>query len=187
MELTVYADGYLKAGDKIYRAAYGRDGIGAKIREGDGGISPEGTWPLRRVFYRPDRVEKPVAGLPIEAITPNHAWCDVPGDPKYNRLVMLPHPVIDERLWREDHLYDIVVTLGYNDSPVIDGKGSCIFFHIARPDYSPTMGCASVSLSDMLEIMPRLDDKSSLTFTRETLKHEPVRWPYHPPQRDKAV
>jgi len=64
LSLTVYADGWLKAGDKVCRAAYGRSGIGPKLREGDG-ISPEGCWPLREVFYRPDRLEKPLTGLPV--------------------------------------------------------------------------------------------------------------------------
>ncbi|MDR3423986.1 MAG: L,D-transpeptidase family protein [Alphaproteobacteria bacterium] len=180
MNITVYADGYLKAGDKIYRAVYGKNGIGLKIREGDG-ISPEGTWPLRRAFYRPDRLQKPATSLPIEAMTPNYAWCDVQGDPKYNQFVMLPYPVIDEKLWREDNLYDLVVVIGYNDDPVVDGKGSAIFLHVARPAYSPSAGCAAVSLPDLLEIMPLLGSESTLTFTRETLKGEAVKWPYNPP------
>jgi L,D-peptidoglycan transpeptidase YkuD (ErfK/YbiS/YcfS/YnhG family) len=181
MNLVVYADGYLTAGDKTYRAVYGKGGIGKKFGEGDK-ISPEGKWPLRRAFYRADRIEKPVTGLDIEALTPQHAWCDVPGDPKYNQLVMLPYPCVDERLAREDGLYDLVVVVGYNDDPVIDGKGSAIFFHVARPDYSASTGCASVGLLDLLEIMPSLGPDSTLTFTSRTLKGEAVRWPYQPPQ-----
>jgi L,D-peptidoglycan transpeptidase YkuD (ErfK/YbiS/YcfS/YnhG family) len=37
-------------------------------------------------------------------------------------------------MWREDHLYDLVLVLGYNDDPVVPGKGSAIFLHLARPD-----------------------------------------------------
>ena len=184
MNITVYADGYLTAGGKTYRAVYGKGGIGTKMRVGDG-VSPEGTWPLRRAFYRPDRLDEPKTGLPIEASTPNHAWCDVSGDPKYNQFVMLPYPTdseIEEKFWREDHLYDLVVVIGYNDDPIIDGKGSGIFFHVVRPEYSPSAGCASISLEDMLEIMPLLTPESTLTFTSKTLKNEPVRWPYNPPQ-----
>ena len=179
MELILYADGYLKAGDKTYRATYGKNGIGRKTREGDG-VSPQGTWPLRRAFYRPDRVQKPETDLPIEETTPNHAWCDVKGDPKYNQFVMLPYPCIDERLWREDNVYDLVVVIGYNDNPIIDGNGSAIFFHVARPAYTPPTGCAAVSLPDLLEILPLLDSGSRLTFTDKTLKGEPVQWPYNP-------
>src|SRR5215469_14961884 len=177
MNLVVFADGYLQAGEKIYKAVYGRGGIGPKETEGNR-VSPIGVWPLRKAFYRADRLNRPSTGLSIEALTPAHAWCDVQGDPKYNQLVMLPHPVIDQKLWREDHLYDVVVVIGFNDCPVIDGKGPAIFLHVARPDYSPSAGCAALSLPDLLEIMPMLDNDSTLTFATATLKNEPVRWPY---------
>jgi len=179
MDLVVYNDGWLKAGEKVYRAVYGSGGIGSKEGEGDK-VSPEGIWALRRVLYRADRIEKPTTKLPIEAITPAHAWCDVPGDPKYNQLVMLPYPCNDARLWREDNLYDLVVVIGYNDDPVIDGKGSEIYLHVVRPDYSPSAGCASVSLPDLLEILPLLDKNSTLAFTSELLRGGPVKWPYLP-------
>jgi L,D-peptidoglycan transpeptidase YkuD (ErfK/YbiS/YcfS/YnhG family) len=163
MDLIITVDGWLKAGDKKYRAAFGKNGIGPKTREGDG-ISPKGTWPLREVYYRPDRMPQPTTGLPLHAMTPGDAWCDVPGDPKYNQFVKLPYAVKDEKLWRDDHLYDVIVVIGYNDAPVIDGKGSAIFFHLARENYAPTSGCAAVSMSDMLEILPKLREGSTLSF-----------------------
>jgi L,D-peptidoglycan transpeptidase YkuD (ErfK/YbiS/YcfS/YnhG family) len=60
-------------------------------------------------------------------------------------------------MWREDHIYDLIVPLGYNDEPVIPGKGSCIFIHIARPTYSPTGGCVALSQEDLLEILKTVD------------------------------
>ncbi len=39
-------------------------------------------------------------------------------------------------MWRDDHLYDLVAVLGYNDDPVVPGKGSAIFLHLARPNFS---------------------------------------------------
>ena len=50
----------------------------------------------------------------------------------YNRLVKLPYAASHEELWRDDHLYDLVVVLGFNDDPVVPGKGSAIFLHLAR-------------------------------------------------------
>jgi L,D-peptidoglycan transpeptidase YkuD (ErfK/YbiS/YcfS/YnhG family) len=132
------------------RCAVGRGGIGEKLREGDG-LTPLGKWPLRRVLYRADRIAAPSTSLPIAPIEPDQAWCDVPGDPNYNRLVRLPYPSLDERLWREDSLYDLIVVVGFNDSPPVSGKGSAIFLHLARPDYGPTAGCVALSREDLIE------------------------------------
>ena len=137
------------------RCAVGRAGIADKQREGDG-VTPFGRWPLRRVLFRADRLEAPRTVLPVEKIDPDDAWCDIPGDPNYNRLVRLPYATLDERLWREDSLYDIIVVIGFNDAPVITGRGSAIFLHIARPDYAPTAGCVALSRDDLLEALTQL-------------------------------
>lgn len=67
-----------------------------------------------------------------------------------------------EKLFREDHQYDIVVPLGYNDAPVIAGKGSAIFLHVAKPDYSGTEGCIALSLPDLLEILHHCDASTKI-------------------------
>lgn len=69
-----------------------------------------------------------------------------------------------EALWREDHVYDIVVPLGYNDSPTVPGKGSAIFMHLAREDYAPTEGCVAVALSDMFEILRSVSVDAAITI-----------------------
>ena len=43
--------------------------------------------------------------------------------------------------------------MGYNDDPVVDGKGSAIFLHLSRSDYSPTAGCVAVQLEDMMKLL----------------------------------
>lgn len=87
-------------------------------------------------------------------------WCDDPADPQYNRPVKLPYPASTERLWREDGVYDIVVTLGYNDDPPLAGLGSAIFLHICRPGYPPTEGCVAIQRADLeaLLAIARPDD-----------------------------
>lgn len=140
------------AGERV--CAIGRGGIGAKGGEGDG-ITPVGTFPIRRVLYRPDRVSLRTK-LPAAAIAEDDGWCDAPNDPNYNMPVKLPYAASHERMWREDRLYDVVVVLGYNDDPVIAGKGSAIFLHVARPDYGPTEGCVALALPDLLEALKAL-------------------------------
>jgi L,D-peptidoglycan transpeptidase YkuD (ErfK/YbiS/YcfS/YnhG family) len=158
MNLIVKADaegGWLDWGAGKRRAAIGPGGIAVKGGEGDG-ITPRGAWPVREVFYRADRMAPPQTALPLRAIEKDDGWCDAPGDPHYNRLVKLPYPASAETLWREDHLYDLVLVLGYNDDPVVPGKGSAIFLHLARPDYSATHGCVALAQDDALAALAQL-------------------------------
>ena len=96
----------------------GRSGIVAADakREGDG-ATPAGTWALRELLYRPDRVSPPRSALPARAIGEADGWCDDPAEAAYNRPVALPFAGSHERFWREDGAYDMVVPLGYNDDP----------------------------------------------------------------------
>ncbi len=156
LTVTTAADGaWLDWGAGLRRAAIGPGGIGIKGGEGDG-ITPRGRHPVREIFYRADRIAKPVTTLPLRATKPSDGWCDAPDDPNYNRLVALPYPASAETLWREDHLYDLVVVLGYNDDPVVPGKGSAIFLHLARPDFSATHGCVALAYDDALGAIAQL-------------------------------
>jgi L,D-peptidoglycan transpeptidase YkuD (ErfK/YbiS/YcfS/YnhG family) len=154
MIFTAYADGWMELPGRLTRCALGPGGVvpaGAK-REGDG-ATPAGLWPLRRVLWRPDRGEKPATRLPNAPLTEADGWCDALDDPAYNQPVRLPYPASAERLWREDRVYDLIIVLGYNDDPVIQGAGSAIFLHLARPDYSPTEGCVAVAAADLLHLL----------------------------------
>jgi L,D-peptidoglycan transpeptidase YkuD (ErfK/YbiS/YcfS/YnhG family) len=148
------ADGLLDLGGRKVRCALGPAGVrpAADKREGDG-ASPAGAWPIRRVLYRPDRGPAPQSGFPTQAIAPDDGWCDAPADPAYNRPVRLPYPASAEAMWREDGIYDVVVVLGHNDDPPAPEMGSCIFLHLARPDYSPTQGCVAVSREDLEDLL----------------------------------
>lgn len=134
------------------RCALGRTGIRADKREGDG-ATPAGVFPLRRLLYRPDRLALPTTSLETLAIRPDDGWCDDPADPRYNRPVRLPYPARHEALWRDDRLYDLVVVLGHNDDPVVPGRGSAVFLHVAAADYAPTAGCVAVATGDLLDLL----------------------------------
>ena len=121
----------------------GRAGARWDKHEGDG-ATPLGVFPLRRVFYRPDRQAAPRTALPVEALSPDDAWCHEPRNAAYNTRVRMPFEGGVERLWRDDHLYDLLVVLGYNDDPVLPGAGSAIFIHMAAPSGSPTQGCIAL-------------------------------------------
>ena len=153
-------------GEKRWRCAVGRGGIHVEKKEGDG-VSPVGCWPLRQVFYRADRIARPVTSLPCTAIDPLDGWCDDPAHADYNRQVSLPFDAGHENLWLEDEVYDCIVVLGHNDDPVISGAGSAIFLHIARPNYAPTAGCAALSREDLLAFLAAAGPTTQLCFSNE--------------------
>ncbi len=161
MRLQVTADGWLYRGKRRYRCALGRGGIRIDKQEGDG-ATPAGLYPLRRLLYRADRLVRPDSKLPAAEIQAMDGWCDDPGDAAYNRAVTLPYRASAESMWRADGLYDLVVITGHNDDPVVPGRGSAIFIHLASPDYGPTEGCVALSRPDLLAILPFLADDSEI-------------------------
>jgi L,D-peptidoglycan transpeptidase YkuD (ErfK/YbiS/YcfS/YnhG family) len=152
MELLVYANGEARWQGRRFRCALGYGGVRSDKREGDG-ATPAGTWPMREVLFRPDRIGAVATALPHRALLQQDGWCDDPADPNYNRPVPLPYPAHCEHLWLEDHVYDVILPLGYNDDPVVAGRGSAIFLHVARPDFAPTAGCVALALADLLAVM----------------------------------
>lgn len=153
--------GLLSAGDYRVPCALGRSGIVRRKREGDG-ATPAGRLALLAVFYRPDRIRRPVTGLPVSPLDPHSGWCDDPGHRRYNRAIRLPFAGRNERLWRSDRLYDVVVVLDYNLAQPQPGAGSAIFLHIAAPGLAPTEGCVAVALPAMRRILARAGPGSYL-------------------------
>jgi len=147
--------GALRFAGQTWPCALGRAGIAIDKREGDG-ATPAGRFALRRVFYRPDRGLAPLTELPITALTPNDGWCDAPGEAAYNRLVRLPFVASHETLWREDHLYDLMAVIGYNDAPTKPGAGSAIFLHVAAQGpggLESTAGCVALPIANLRALL----------------------------------
>ena len=98
-------------------------------------------------------------------MTPDMGWCDDPASQQYNRLVALPFAGSHEKLWREDHVYDLVVVLGHNDDPPIARMGSAIFMHLMQPDARPTEGCVACALEDLLALLADAGPGDELEIT----------------------
>jgi len=149
------ADGHIQLGERpngrLVRCALGKTGViaAADKREGDN-KSPVGVWSIREVLYRPDVYpDGPRTALPTKAMAADDGWCDAPDDPAYNRPVKLPYPASAERMWRDDHVYDLVGILAHNDDPPVPGMGSAIFLHLAREGYPGTEGCVALAREDL--------------------------------------
>jgi L,D-peptidoglycan transpeptidase YkuD (ErfK/YbiS/YcfS/YnhG family) len=149
---TAATRGVLTIGNLVLPCVIGRAGRKALKREGDG-ATPKGRWQLRRVLVRRDHVPFLATRLPCRAISRHDGWCDAPADRNYNRPVPLPYPASHERLWRDDHLYDVVVVLSHNERPRRRFAGSAVFLHIADQNGKPTAGCVALSLADMRKLL----------------------------------
>lgn len=149
------ACGWLTAGPFRVACALGPAGVVRLKREGDRG-TPAGRFAILWGFYRPDRWRRLDGGVRLKPMRPDQGWCEDPASPRYNRPVRLPAADCTDRMWRKDRLYDLTFVLDQNFSRRARGRGSAIFFHIARPDLSPTLGCVAISPSDMRKLAPRL-------------------------------
>jgi L,D-peptidoglycan transpeptidase YkuD (ErfK/YbiS/YcfS/YnhG family) len=155
--------GRLACGNLTVSCALGKGGITRFKREGDG-ATPAGVFALRRLWFRSKVGRRPICGLQKQLIRSDIGWCDASAHRCYNRPVRLPFSASHEKLWRDDVLYDIFIEIGWNDNPAVSGRGSAIFFHLARPGYLPTEGCVAVSRADMCRIITRIGPRTRITI-----------------------
>ena len=139
----------------IMPCVVGRSGFSNDKYEGDG-FTPTGKWKPLTVYYRADRVKVPKSNLPIIAINPNSGWSDDPKDSLYNQEISLPSKFSHEKLWREDNLYDLFITIDHNTNPVVKGRGSAIFIHQMHESETPTAGCLALKFSDLERLVSEI-------------------------------
>ena len=151
---------------ETFVATFGKAGaIAADTKHEGDGASPIGIWPLRTGLLRPDRIAAPSTRLPWRWLRAADGWSDDPRDPSYNRPVCHPHGFGAERLWREDGVYDLIITLGHNDAPPRAGLGSAIFLHCTHPDRRPTEGCVAIDRPVLAAWLDRLTVGDTLEIT----------------------
>ena len=130
----------------------GKRGIGIKKQEGDL-ITPKGQFKIKYILYRNDKIKKFVTKIRKKKIQKKMGWCDDPNSKSYNKLIKLPFNYKFEKLFRKDNIYDILFVLNYNMNPIIKNKGSAIFIHLARKNYSSTQGCIAINKVDMFKLI----------------------------------
>ena len=141
------------------KCALGKRGIGNKKKEGDL-ITPKGSFKINGILYRPDKVKNLITKLRKKTINKKMGWCDDPKSKKYNQLIKLPFKFNFEKLYRNDDIYDIIFVLSFNTNPIIKNKGSAIFIHIAKRNYSPTKGCVAIRKDDIKKLAREINRKT---------------------------
>ena len=145
---------------KIIKCKVGKNGIGRKKREGDN-ITPRGTYRFFEVFYRSDRVSGIKSKIPTKKIEKESVWCVDSRSPFYNTFQEKKKNFGCEKLYRKDHLYDILITISFNINPVKKFKGSAIFLHCLGK--SPfTAGCLAIEKNYFFEILKHVRPSSKL-------------------------
>ena len=143
------------------KCALGKRGITSKKVEGDK-KTPRGTFTLKSIFYRKDRVSKIKSSLLKKKIKKNMGWCDDVRSKYYNKIINFPFNLSAEKLWLKENIYDVVVVINYNLKPVIKEKGSAIFLHIAKKNYPSTNGCIAIKKKDMLLLINKINNKTKI-------------------------
>ena len=150
--IIINKSGYLKYKDFKFKCAFGKAGVGDKKIEGDN-ITPKGTFGIVKIFYRSDRIKKISSKFKLIKITKNMGWCDDSKSENYNKLIKLPSKFSYEKLYRKDNLYDLILVLNYNINPTIKNRGSAIFIHIKKGDFTKTKGCITLKKENLLKII----------------------------------
>jgi L,D-peptidoglycan transpeptidase YkuD (ErfK/YbiS/YcfS/YnhG family) len=153
--IIVKKSGYLKYKNFKFRCALGKGGIKQKEREGDF-ITPKGKFKLIKIYYRSDRIKKISSVLKKIKIKKNMGWCDDVSSNYYNKQIKINKKFSHEKLYRKDKVYDIVVVLNYNLNPIIKGKGSAIFLHVAKKNYKKTQGCIALKKNELLNLVSKI-------------------------------
>lgn len=159
------SQGLLVAGGTVFPCALGKGGISANKREGDG-ATPLGRMRILSGYFRADQVAARRTKLAMKPISAGLGWCEVPDDRNYNRPVRIPYAVSHETMRRQDRLYDYCLVMDWNIVPRRRGRGSAIFFHLARPGFTPTQGCVAVTAKVMARLLPLLSDRTVLEVRR---------------------
>ena len=147
--------------DFCFKCCIGKKGLGDKKIEGDK-KTPKGQFSIGNLYYRQDRLEKPITKLKSIPINEKMGWCDDENDDKnYNKLIKINGKIKHEKLFRRDHKYDLMIPINYNTKKTNLGKGSAIFLHLTRK-YKPTNGCVALNKKDFMILLKLINKKTQI-------------------------
>ena len=159
MTISVKNKHSLQVDEFKFKCCIGKNGLTKNKKEGDK-KTPKGIFEIENLYYRKDRLEKPITSLKCIEIEKDMGWCDDINIPeKYNRRIKIEKKIKHEKLKRKDYKYDLFIPIKYNFNKPIPGLGSCIFIHLTK-NFKPTAGCIALQKKDFL-IMLKLIKKNT--------------------------
>jgi len=164
----------------------GFDGVSAEDphkHEGDG-KAPAGIFPLDTAFGFAPAASMRQVRLPYAQLLPTTDCVDDTASIHYNTVVDKSR--VSRVDWNSaEHMrainqYEIGIIVGYNASPPVKGRGSCIFLHIWNGPDSHTAGCTAFDETKLRAMMEWLDPArnpllvqlTSAAYTQLRVKYE---------------
>jgi L,D-peptidoglycan transpeptidase YkuD (ErfK/YbiS/YcfS/YnhG family) len=136
-----------------WTARLGRSGLSRSKHEGDG-ATPVGTYLLGPTVY--GIAPNPGIRLRYHRLTCGDWWDEDPSSPSYNTFRHVACGATprfggdSEALWRISPQYRYFAVVEYNAGPVVPGRGSAIFLHVA---VGPTAGCVSLPEAELVRLL----------------------------------
>ncbi len=150
--------------DFSFKCCVGKNGITKNKLEGDN-KTPKGIFSIGSLYFRKDRILKPITKLKCISIKKNMGWCnDIRFKNKYNKLIKISNKIRHEKMFRKDNKYDLVIPINYNTKNIKLRKGSAIFIHITK-NYKPTSGCIALNKNDLLILLKLINKKTKIKLT----------------------
>ena len=156
----------LKNKDKLivedfkFKCCIGKSGTKKSKIEGDNS-TPKGTFTLGTLYYRKDRVKKPVTNLKTKVIKSNLGWCNDSKHIFYNKEINIKKKIRHEKLYRKDQKYDYFLVINYNIKKTLPNRGSAIFLHLTK-NYTQTAGCIALKKNDFLILLKLINKKTKI-------------------------
>ena len=158
MKITLKNKYTLKIDDFKFKCCIGKNGLKKNKIEGDK-CTPKGTFKLGTLYYRKDRVKKPITNLKVKNIKRNIGWCNDSKNKLYNQEIKVNKNIKHEKLFRKDYKYDYLLVIEYNTKKIKANKGSAIFIHLTK-NFKTTIGCIALLQKDFLIIAKLINKKS---------------------------
>lgn len=143
-----------------FRCCIGKKGTKKEKKEGDFS-TPKGIFSIGPVYYRSDRVKKPITSLKTIKIKPKMGWCNEPKSKHYNKKILIRNNIKHEKLFRYDFKYNYLIIINYNTKKIIPNKGSAIFIHLTK-NFKPTTGCIALNEKDLLILLKIVRKKTRI-------------------------
>lgn len=149
--------------DFIFKCSIGKNGVSSNKVEGDK-KTPKGLYSLGCLYFRKDRVSKPITLLQSIPIRKNMGWCDDVKSKFYNKIVDTKKRLRHEKLFINKNDYDLLIPINYNTTKIKKGKGSAIFLHLTK-NYKKTLGCIAIKKKDMIILLKIITKQTKIEIT----------------------